>query len=751
MEYKPGYCAHCGQPLQLGQDFCANCGTKRGETYNPNDITNQAAQPMSVQTGASFQNGAVQSTMSQGVPMQNMSAQNNMIQTSFPQGNVTPVMPVKPKKSKKKILIWSGIIAALALILIVVLVIVLNIKGQDRTIMVYMVGSDLESESAAGSLDITEMKEANFDPEHTKVLVYTGGTKKWALSEISADENAIFEVVGGEIKKVQTFEKKTMTEPSNLIDFINFAYENYPADMYDLILWDHGGGPIFGYGLDENSMSGTPMRVPTLVKALAESKFILDGKKFDFIGFDACLMGSIEVAKSLSAYSDYLIASEEVEPGNGWNYAFLNDLSEENHVKDTEELGQSIIDHYMSHYDDYAYDVDLSLSMVDLKKINKLTESTNDLFSNVKEKITTQTFSEYSRMMTRDKVYGYTGRDSESYDLVDLMDLCSSLQGDYYDKVNRIKTDFEDAVVYNRSNMENTNGLSVYFVNFNKTEAERMLVAYKDVSFSDGYYDFLTKYKDFVVGEKMVSRTAFKDLEETNRGGVIMVEIPNELKDNYQSGEIIVYRKLGENKFMPIYRSSEVELSGNKLMATSYNLQFVIEVTGDEGTEYGWSVMVEKERTYDYADYVTFGVLYYNDDSSLGFSPKSYEMHLRVPRGSNEAEVRDIRVASDNDLSSKMSFAQDKIKIIEFTAGTYKLFNEAGEQDDNMESYGQIYGTGADIEGGDTYKIKLVGLDFDFGNIYNGEFKSLTDYWAEFIVHDTQGNAHRLNLIHIDN
>ena len=67
-----------------------------------------------------------------------------------------------------------------------------------------------------------------------------------------------------------------------------------------------------------------------------------------------------------------------------------------------------------------------------------------------------------------------------------------------------------------------------------------------------------------------------------------------------------------------------------------------------------------------------------------------------------------------------------------------------------MESHGVLYGTEANIEKGDTYKVKLVGLDFDFGDIYDGEFSNTKDYYAEFIVHDTQGDSHQLNLVHID-
>lgn len=703
------YCVRCGTNIQIGQNFCTNCGA-------PQTPQVQQVSP----------------------PLQ---APANNTQT-------------KPNKNKSKL--WLAICAPLVLIIVVVMVVAigLNSVGKDRTIMVYMIGSDLESQSAAASLDITEMMEANFDPEHTKLLIYTGGTKKWALDEVSPEENAIFEIVDGNINKIQSYEKNLMTNPDNLTNFINYVYGNYPADYYDLILWDHGGGPIFGYGVDENSLSGTPMKMTSLADALSKTSLISSGKKFDFIGFDACLMGSMEVAKMLSSYSNYMIASEEVEPGDGWNYSFLDNLGKNSKIQTSEELAKSVIDQYISSYDDYWYDVDLSMALIDLKEIDSLIDSVDSLFSTVKDEITSQTFSQYSRTMTRDKVYGYSGRDSESYDLVDLMDLCQSLKNTHSDEVSKIEQSLKNTVKYSRSNIDNTNGLSVYFLNYNKQAAEQMLSRYKEVAFSEKYYDFLTKYKDFVTGDRKVTRKVYNDLpKDKDINNAIEIELPDELKENYQSGEIIIFRKLGENKFMPVYRSSEVELDGDKLRATSYNLQFVVEVTDADGEiVYGWSMMAEKERTEDYADYVSFGILAYNDDSFLGFSTKKYEMHIRVRSGDNEGQIRDIRVDSDDEtgLASKMSFDPNKIKFIDLFTGTYKLYNDSGELDYNMESHGVLYGTEANIEKGDTYKVKLVGLDFDFGDIYDGEFSNTKDYYAEFIVHDTQGDSHQLNLVHID-
>ena len=701
MDYQNKFCPRCGVNIQVGQRFCGNCGSL------------QIAMPTS---------------------------------TSLTAG---------PKKSSKKLWLGIGIPAVLGVaVTIAIIAFALSIGSKDRTIMVYMIGSDLESQMAAASLDITEMENANFDPEHTKLLIYTGGTKKWALDEINAEENAIFEVSNGQITKLQTYEKSLMTNPDNLTSFINYAYDNYPADLYDLILWDHGGGPIFGYGKDENSLSGSTMKLSALSDALANTNIITSGKKFDLIGFDACLMGSMEVANILSNYSDYMVASEETEPGNGWDYAFLDDLSRDGQINTTEDLGRSIIDHYVVSYDDYWYDSDLSMSLVNLRKISSLITSVESLFTAVKDEITNQTFSQYSRTMTREKVYGYTGRDSESYDLVDLMDLCQSLNNTHGAEVDKIKEDFDDVVQYSRSNIDNTNGLSVYFLNFNKALAEEMLEKYRDVVFSDKYYDFLVKYKGFVTGDRKVANRTYSDLSENKTAdNAIEIDLPDELRDNYQSGEIAIFRKLDDNVFMPVYRSSEVELDGNKLRATSYDLQFVVEVYKADGSiEYGWSAMFEKERTANYADYISFGLLGYTDDSPLGFSLKNHETHIRILPGNNEGQVRDIRVQSESDtgLASKMNLDPDKIAFIDFMTGTYKLFSDSGELDYNFESHGVLYGSEASIEKGDTYKIKLVDLDYDFGDIYDGKFKNTKDYYAEFIVYDTQGDSHQLNLVHIN-
>jgi hypothetical protein len=730
------FCGHCGSELNNGS-FCGKCGAPVEQPPVEQAPISQAPVEPAPVVAEPYQ-----------MPGTIAPEKIEQLKAAQPQ----PVEPVATKKKfLKKPLIFGAIaVAAVALIAGVAFAIISGLP-KSRTVMVYMIGSNLETEGSAGSLDIKEMIDSKFDPEYTKVVVYTGGAKAWALDEISPNENAIFEVSSDGIKKVKTYDKKIMTNGSTLTEYIDYVYENYKTDLYDLVLWNHGGGPIIGYGHDENSLTGKTMTLSELTSALKDTKLISSNKKFDFIGFDACLMGSIEVGVALKDYSNFMIASEESEPGWGWNYAFL---SENTGNTKTEELGEAVVRNFLKHYDDYPYKVQLSLSVMNLAKLDKVASSADKLFDTVKEEINTSNFSEYSRIMTRSMIYGYNGRDSDSYDLVDLQDLASALESKHPNEVSDLKNAISEAVVYSDTNMKSTNGISIYFPTTNKANLEKLLSRYESVSYSSDYYKFLTKYANFITGTKIVTRSTYDKLPETTEGETVSVELPSELVDNYQKAEVIIFRKLGDNKFMPIYRGSDVELNGKTLKTKSTNLQFVVAtVDGKTGEkDYGWIALYEKARTEDYADYTSFGVLYYNDNSLLGFSPKSYEMHLRLNKGEKVAEVRDIRVQADEDgLSGKISFAPEKIKIIEMTVGAYKLFDKKGNYLDNLESYGTLYGTSLNLEAGDKYEIRLENLNFDFGNMYEGEFdNALDDYYAEFVVYDTQGDAHRLNLIHIN-
>ena len=128
-----------------------------------------------------------------------------------------------------------------------------------------------------------------------------------------------------------------MGEANTLTNYLQFCYDNYKTDHYSLVLWNHGGGPLVGYGKDE-LYEGDTLMLSEIDSALANSPFTGENK-LDWVGFDACLMGSIEIAGVMSKYADYMIASQETEPGCGWDYSFL---SEYNTTSDSEKIAEKI-------------------------------------------------------------------------------------------------------------------------------------------------------------------------------------------------------------------------------------------------------------------------------------------------------------------------------------------------------------------------------------------------------------------------
>ena len=126
--------------------------------------------------------------------------------------------------------------------------------------------------------------------------------------------------------------------------FLDFSYNNYPSDNYSLIFWNHGGGPIYGYGVDEQY--NDVLYLHELKWAMKNSPF--KTKKLSFVGFDACLMATLETAQVFAPYANYFVASEEIEPGAGWNYGFLSAYSANSNPTPL-EVTNEILKYYQSY------------------------------------------------------------------------------------------------------------------------------------------------------------------------------------------------------------------------------------------------------------------------------------------------------------------------------------------------------------------------------------------------------------------
>ena len=327
--------------------------------------------------------------------------------------------------------------------------------GNDTvTIMVYLCGTDLESRSGMGTSDLQEMASANLGNK-VNLLVYTGGCSSWRNNIVSSRVNQVYQVMNGGVKcLVKDAGTAAMTNPDNLASYIKWAAKNYPADRYELILWDHGGGSVSGYGYDEKYKSSGSMTLSGIRSALEQG-----GVKFDMIGFDACLMATAENALMLGNYADYMVASEETEPGVGWYYTdWLNALGQNTSIPTT-ELGQKIVDSFVETCSAKCRGQKTTLSLVDLSELSNTVPSLLGSFSKaVSSQISDKNYQQIAQARNQTREFAANTR-IDQVDLVHLAKNTGLKEGEELSKAIR------SAVKYNRTsvNMSNAYGLSIYF------------------------------------------------------------------------------------------------------------------------------------------------------------------------------------------------------------------------------------------------------------------------------------------------
>lgn len=369
--------------------------------------------------------------------------------------------------------------------------------GKDTvTIMVYMCGTDLESKSGMASADLSEMAAANLG-DNVNVLVYTGGCKQWKINGISSSVNQIYKIENGGLEcLVQSDGNKKMTDPATLSGFISWCENNYPANRNMLVFWDHGGGSVSGYGYDEKNPSSGSMSLSGINTALKKA-----GMKFDMIGFDACLMATTENALMLTDYADYLVASEETEPGIGWYYTnWLNSLSK-NTSTPTVEIGKKIVDDFVDVCAQKCRGQTATLSVVDLSeleitvpdKLNSFASSTLDLLESDKYTTVSNARSGSREFAASSKI--------DQVDLVHLANNMGTKEG------KKLANAILGAVKYNRtsSDMTNAYGLSIFFPYKKTSTVDSAVKQYQSIGMDSDYARCIQQFASLEVSGQIAS------------------------------------------------------------------------------------------------------------------------------------------------------------------------------------------------------------------------------------------------------
>lgn len=357
------------------------------------------------------------------------------------------------------------------------------------TLMLYMCASDLESECGFATEDLNEIMYG-YTAGNLNVIVQTGGTAEWQNTVVADDRCQRYQVTEDGLELVDdSLGMQNMADSATLTDFIQYCSSNYAADHYGLVLWDHGGGVVGGYGYDEN-FGGDSMSLTEMSHALGDANVHLD-----MLGFDACLMANFETCLMAAPYADYLIASEEPEPGCGWYYTdWIGKLSENCGIP-PKRYGRQIIDDYVTESGWDSPSMYSTLGMFDLQQVTqKLLPALSQFSDDAVQQLSAGEYRRISQSRSNTRaVY------QSELDHIDLLDYAQHSQSETADQLEQAVS---DCVVYYREteNGSGDNGLSILFPYYDLSALDMLEEMYQTLGYDDAYPAFLEQFANVMAG-----------------------------------------------------------------------------------------------------------------------------------------------------------------------------------------------------------------------------------------------------------
>ena len=248
-------------------------------------------------------------------------------------------------------------------------------KEPTWTILIYANGDNnlttnllldmLEMEGVGSDENFNIILQADFDSTYSTVL------DEFNISPISQDQVTRFRIERNsdtDSRKLyspalELINEKDMDDPAVLKEFLDWGITNYPADRYGLIFWDHGG-QFYGFGGDhQNSQrsSWSGLFTSEIKDVLSETLQNKGINKLDFISFDTCLMGGVEVLVDFHEFCDVFIANPEIDYGDGWDFknalGYLKDFPSISTIDFAEKENEIWNKHHSSQEADIGYKV----------------------------------------------------------------------------------------------------------------------------------------------------------------------------------------------------------------------------------------------------------------------------------------------------------------------------------------------------------------------------------------------------------
>lgn len=369
-------------------------------------------------------------------------------------------------------------------------------ETKNWTLMVYLDGDDSSLEDNA-IVDFNELETGLYGlnkkiTESFNIIVmmdrYRGGAygptesgaSDWSdtrLYLVEPDANTEFfnserlDDGGSELYHTDELGEMNMGAPDTLSYFMEFSKEYFPAENYALILWNHGGGVQKSTGEQitgkavcwDSDNDNDPLYMDEVQQAVSDNFSAAD--KLDIIGFDACLMSTVEVAYEFRNLAGYMVGSMSYIQDNGWAYdEILASLT--NSSLSAAELSTIMVKTYRDYITGHTATQNSgeTISAIDLSQIETLADNIDALGAavyNENRQSDIQTIRDSTVHFYKDTY------DSISYPYIDLYDFCRRLSSDSYsssslsEAADSVIDTLSSAVLYAYG--DDGNGQSAYY------------------------------------------------------------------------------------------------------------------------------------------------------------------------------------------------------------------------------------------------------------------------------------------------
>lgn len=340
-----------------------------------------------------------------------------------------------------------------------------NAEAGTWAIYWYLCGSDLESNGGFATSDLMEMMEVAL-PENVRVVIQTGGAKTWQNNVVDADilQRYVYDSEG--LTLVDELPPASMGDAATLTDFLRYCKQNYPAEKTAVLFWNHGGGSVSGAAFDERYGydSLTLDEMQTAFGRVWEADE--NNPPLELVGFDTCLMTTVDVAGTFAGTARYLVASEEVEPANGWDYTGWLGALAADPAMDGAALGEVICDAYYAGCQAVGTHSNATLSLTDLTRTGPLLEAYEAFGAEALAAACEDPgfFSRFARVAAQSENYGGNTREQGYTNMVDLGHMARQSTG-LLQTAGDVLNALEDCVLYRVSGpyRAESTGLSCYY------------------------------------------------------------------------------------------------------------------------------------------------------------------------------------------------------------------------------------------------------------------------------------------------